>query len=63
MAKQEKTCTWTLQNDFDSEYWETDCGEAFCVDGTLEENHMHYCHNCGGRIVPVEPPPEDDEEE
>ena len=42
-------CEWKRDiNDFSSDFWETSCGEAFCIeDGTPAENNMKYCHHCG----------------
>lgn len=38
-------CNWEYVEDG---YWQTDCGEAFCVEeGTPEQNGMKYCHHCG----------------
>jgi len=42
-------CIWTANNgDYDSDMWETSCGEAFVLlEGTLKENKMNFCCYCG----------------
>ena len=46
-------CVWTYFDDDD--YWETTCGNAFCImEGTPGENMMHYCPYCGGKLVEEE---------
>ena len=53
------TCThlrpngeWRLYEDEDTNAWECSvCHEVWqLMDGTPEENNMHYCHNCGARM-------------
>lgn len=42
-------CCWNY--DEDDEYWDTGCGEAFCVmEGTPKDNRMKFCPYCGRRI-------------
>lgn len=37
-------CIWTEEE----EYWETACGNLFCLnDGTPADNDMKYCPYCG----------------
>ena len=47
-----KTCKWEHIVDSYNDYYETECGNDFCLcnDETLEENKMRYCPYCGGRI-------------
>ena len=43
-------CIWT--ENFDPDYWETSCGQAFTlIDGTLEDNHIRFCAFCGREIA------------
>ena len=47
-------CTWTY-DDY-SDYYETACGEAYCLaDGTLDENRHRFCVYCGGKIRAIMP--------
>ena len=43
---------WILHIDEETNAWECSlCHEVFqLMDGTPEENHMNYCHNCGARM-------------
>lgn len=42
-----QTCRWE-QEDFDSDVWNTDCGEAMCLNnGTPGDNFMRFCCYCG----------------
>ena len=43
---------WQLYEDEDTNAWECSvCHEVFqLMEGTPEENNMHYCHNCGARM-------------
>jgi DNA-directed RNA polymerase subunit RPC12/RpoP len=46
------TCTWTLIDDPDGEYWTALCGLAwYFEDGGIIDNGMIYCPKCGRRIV------------
>lgn len=43
------TCLWTYNPDG---YWQTACGDQFCItEGTPAENRMRYCHYCGRQIA------------
>jgi len=45
-------CHWTYDEWYD--YWETECGNAFCVmEGTPSENKMKHCPYCGKLIEEV----------
>lgn len=49
----EETCTWK-DIQYDSDTWETDCGELWCLyEGTPEENRMKFCPYCGKKILQV----------
>lgn len=53
-----ETCTWTYQEADD--FWEGDCGAAWQFEnGEDDVGTVHYCHNCGGRAIPVRPNPEE----
>ena len=43
---------WILHIDEETNAWECSlCHEVYqLMDGTPEENHMHYCHNCGAKM-------------
>ncbi len=42
-------CKWNEQEFAD--YWETDCGDAFCfTDGGPKDNHMKFCCYCGKKL-------------
>lgn len=44
-------CQWHRPED-DCDMWETECGTAWSfIDGGPAENGMHFCHNCGKRLV------------
>ncbi len=44
-AQELVACNWKYIEDG---YWQTDCGESFCLEeGTPEQNGMKYCHHCG----------------
>ena len=50
-------CVWKQHDDYDDDYWESDCGEAWCfIDGTPAENKVKFCHGCGGKVVLADPP-------
>ena len=42
------TCTWVE----DSEgTWESECGSAYgFFEGGPKENHVRFCHQCGGKV-------------
>ena len=43
-------CIWTY-DDIDN-YWQTSCGEQFCVaEETPTKNGMKFCHSCGLKLV------------
>jgi len=42
-------CDWTYDEDYD--YYETECGETFClIDGDLNTNKFKFCPYCGQKI-------------
>jgi len=42
------TCRWTVHDDFEADYFETSCGQAFTfLEGTPLENGMRFCCYCG----------------
>lgn len=42
------TCEWS----WDLDYWAAGCNYQFISEnGTLAENQIYFCPNCGGRIV------------
>lgn len=46
-------CTWTYcpGQYGSSDYWETECGNAFqLASGTPTENDFHFCPYCGKRL-------------
>ena len=46
----EGLCIWTLEEWHD--YWETACGQAFCMTtGTPHENTYNYCPYCGRGLI------------
>jgi len=61
-------CTWTFTTSyhkFSEDYWETSCGQAFCmITGTPKENNYNFCPSCGKPLVEFYiQDSEDDEEE
>jgi hypothetical protein len=53
-AEAERTCTWTKEEDFESNVWHTGCENAFYFsDGGLKENDTRFCFYCGGKIIEV----------
>lgn len=47
-----RTCTWGASDDFEADYWETACGEAFSfIDGGPLENHIKFCPYCGLAVL------------
>lgn len=50
-----KTCKWEHIVDSYNDYYETECGESYCIDNTydLKENKIKYCPYCGGKIKEV----------
>jgi hypothetical protein len=53
LHEEETRCTWTYNDGYDLDYWETSCGEEFCFhnDGSLEDNKTVYCSFCGKRVL------------
>ena len=48
--REDRVCEWVPEEG--ESYWHTSCGDDFIlVDGTPEENHIIYCHYCGGRVT------------
>lgn len=48
-ADKTKSCPWEYDDNYD--FWETGCGEEFCLDdGTPGDNKMRYCYHCGKSI-------------
>ena len=46
-----ESCHWTEDDDGN---WETECGNAFCLeDGPPKENSMRYCCYCGRKLEEV----------
>jgi len=46
--KNKGQCRWVL----DEDYWETSCGEAFCLnEGTPSDNDFEFCPYCGKSLV------------
>lgn len=45
-------CFWIHGDDWDADYWDTQCGEAFTLlEGTPLENKMKFCPYCGRKLV------------
>lgn len=47
-------CQWSQwsQVDWDSDCWETTCGNAFTLnDGTPRDNRMRFCCYCGLKLA------------
>lgn len=55
----ERECEWTRDSDFESEVWNTACGNAFIfTDGGPAENDAKFCCYCGGKLralIPQDP--------
>ena len=51
VTDQKRYCEW--KPDYDYEYYETSCGNCFCVEGTPEENRMKFCPYCGRQLREV----------
>ena len=50
LAKSKEECHWKY--DETHCYYDTDCGEAYClIDGTLKENGHLHCPYCGRKIA------------
>lgn len=50
---QNKNCIWTMDNTgfYESETWETSCGNAFIInEGKPSDNDMKYCCYCGKKL-------------
>lgn len=48
-----EACKWT-QEDYDSDVWNTDCGDAMCLnEGTPGDNFMRFCCYCGKPLESV----------
>lgn len=46
-----ETCEWSHEIAYDSDVWETSCGNAVVFDeGTPQENGYKFCHYCGKPI-------------
>ena len=46
-----ESCKWSEDADGN---WETDCGNAFCLeDGPPSENNLRYCCYCGRKLEEV----------
>jgi hypothetical protein len=46
-------CIWSESNNYDDDYWDSGCGNAFTfIDGTPEENGMKFCPYCG-KVVEI----------
>lgn len=48
------TCVWSQCSyaDLDSNNWQTDCGNNFCLfDGGPKDNQMEYCCYCGKPLI------------
>ena len=45
------TCTWTPEDD-DTGTYSSACGELWSfIDGGWKDNHVRFCHGCGGKVV------------
>ena len=57
-------CEWREDgDDYDSEQWETTCGEAFCfIDGDPVTNNIRYCCYCGKPVKAVPAVPAQEQE-
>jgi len=52
LASMAHTCEWGEEDGGLSEYWETQCGNAFVLnDGTPKQNDMNFCPYCGGKLI------------
>jgi len=50
-AIRDKKCKWKYETIYDNNYYDTECGEAFCFSsGKVTDNKMIFCPFCGGRI-------------
>lgn len=49
--KKGNVCKWGWEGDREEGIMATECGEAFCFDGSPEENKYKYCPTCGKTIV------------
>ena len=48
-------CSWIHREDWDEDYWETSCHNAFMLlGGTPSDNGMKFCPYCGKVIMSVE---------
>lgn len=55
-----RVCTW-LQADFESDVWETLCGNLFLVnDGRPKENGFNFCCYCGHPLIEGTPESKDE---
>jgi hypothetical protein len=52
-AKVEPTCIWTsLSDESMPDAYKSGCGQIWCfLDGGPAENHVRYCHWCGGLVA------------
>lgn len=50
-ARMQGRCVWTHITDYDQDYWETACGQAWeFTDGGPQENGLKFCGYCGCRL-------------
>ena len=56
-----QVCRWSPMNPNENGAWETQCGEAFWFEvGTPTDNNMKFCPFCGGALIQVEEPTNED---
>ena len=45
------TCAWSFEDD-DTGTYSSSCGELWSfIDGGWKDNHVRFCHGCGGKVV------------
>ena len=58
-----KPCEWHAPPEWEQDYWETACGEAFCfTDGGPSDNRMRFCPYCGGELIEVQAATKEEDE-
>lgn len=55
-AQQLKECVWSEEDDENMpNTWNGDCGAMWIfTEGGVKDNSMHYCPECGGKVVIAE---------
>ena len=51
MENEKEVCIWTCDEPWESDCWNSSCGESFVlIEGTPKENNFKYCVYCGKEL-------------